>query len=79
VDCFCTCSVVLKRTVVTNILYTSLICRGLKLDDILIDGGGHCKVADFGLSKLGVFDGCKIEAFGGTPRYMAPEVIITLF
>jgi len=40
---------------------------------------GHCKVADFGLSKLGVFDGHKIEAYSGTPRYMAPEVIITSF
>ena len=69
----------LKRTVVTNILYTSLICRDLKLDNVLIDGDGHCKVADFGLSKLGVFDGCKIEAYGGTPCYMAPEVIIILF
>jgi len=65
--------------VVTNILYTSLICSDLKLDNVLIDGDGHCKVADFGLSKLGVFNGQKIKAFGGTPRYKAPEVIITLF
>jgi len=55
-----------------------LICRDLKLGNVLIDGDGHCKEADFGLSKLGVFDGCKIEACGGTQRYMAPEVIITL-
>jgi len=56
-----------------------LICRDLKLDNVLIDGDGHCKVADFGLSKLGVFDGRKIEAYGGTTCYLAPEVIITLF
>ena len=49
------------------------------MDNVLIDGDVYCKVADFGLSKLGVFDGRKIEAFGGTPCYMAPEVIITLF
>jgi serine/threonine protein kinase len=53
------------------------------LDNILINGDGHLKVADFGLSKLGIFDGCKIEALGGTSSYvalyMAPEVIITLF
>jgi len=46
------------------------------LDNVLINGDGHCKVADFGLSKLGVFDGCKIEGCFGTPYYMAPEVII---
>ena len=65
--------------VVTNILYTSLICSDLKLDNVLIDGDGHCKVADFGLSMLGAFNGCKIKPFGGTPCYMAPEVSITLF
>jgi len=65
--------------IVTNILYTSLICSDLKLGNVLIDGDGHCKVADFGLSKLGVFSGCKIQALHGTPQYMAPEVIITLF
>jgi len=40
----------------------SLICKELKLDHVLIDGDGHCKVPDFGLSKLGVFDGQKIVA-----------------
>jgi serine/threonine protein kinase len=49
------------------------------LDNILIDGDGHCKVSDFGISKLGLFDGRKIEGCGGTPSYMAPEVLITLF
>ena len=63
----------------TNILYTSLICRDLKLDNVLINGDGHCKVADFGLSNLGMFDGRKIEGYVGTPCYMAPEVIFTLF
>jgi len=56
-----------------------LICRELKLGNVLIDGDEHSKLADFGLSKLGVFDGRKIEACGGTRHYMAPEVIIILF
>ena len=62
-----------------HVLYMPLYASDLKLDNVLIDGDGHCTVADFGLSKLGVFNGCKIKDFGGTPRYMAPEVIITLF
>ena len=50
-----------------------------KLDNVLTNGDEHCKVADFWLSKLGIFNGHKIEAYGGTPCYMAPEVFITLF
>jgi hypothetical protein len=83
VDCFWAnwyiCTVVLIRTVVTNVLYTSLIFRELELEDVVMDGHWYCKVADFGSSKLGVFDGHKIKAYGGTQCCMAPEVIITLF
>ena len=71
------CSSIFKRTVVTYILHTSLIYRDLKLDNILLDGDGHCKVADFGLAKLEVFDEHSPGIVCGTPYYMAPEVIIT--
>jgi serine/threonine protein kinase len=49
--------------------------QGPQTGKVLIDGEGHCRVADFGLSKLGVFNGRKIEEPVGTPVYMAPEVI----
>ncbi|XP_077136869.1 microtubule-associated serine/threonine-protein kinase 4-like [Ranitomeya variabilis] len=68
-----------------------VVHRDLKPDNILITSTGHIKVTDFGLSKLGLMrptsdiykaptkditheflDG---EAFG-TPKYMAPEVIL---
>jgi len=71
-------SSILKTTVVTNILYTALIFRDLKLDSILIDGDGHCRVADFALSKLGLFRGQNDDSVCGTWCYTAPEVIITL-
>jgi serine/threonine protein kinase len=60
-------------------LYTSLIFRDLKLENILIDGDGHCKLADFGLSKLGMFRGARANTYCGTLYYMAPEVIITIY
>jgi len=52
-----------------------IIHRDIKLENILLDCDGHCKLCDFGCSKLGIFYGKKTGTLRGTLAYMAPEIV----
>jgi len=50
----------------------SIIYRDMKLENVLLDGLGHCRLSDLGLA---VVTKVKIKGYAGTPGYTAPEMI----
>ncbi|CEP01095.1 hypothetical protein PBRA_008407 [Plasmodiophora brassicae] len=56
----------------THIHSKGIIYRDLKLENVLLDDKGHCKISDLGLA---VQSTKPIRGYAGTPGYIAPEVI----
>lgn len=50
----------------------NIIYRDMKLENVLLDEHGHCRLSDLGLA---VYTKEKIRGYAGTPGYTAPEMI----
>ncbi|KAF0034933.1 hypothetical protein F2P81_012691 [Scophthalmus maximus] len=65
------------RQIVSAVHYchqNGIVHRDLKLENILLDGNGSVKIADFGLSNL--YHGDEfLQTFCGSPLYASPEIV----
>lgn len=50
----------------------NLVYRDMKLENVLLDESGHCRISDLGLA-VQVSD--TVRGYAGTPGYTAPEII----
>jgi serine/threonine protein kinase len=53
-----------------------IIYRDLKPENVLFDGDGHIRLADFGLSRINFTKEDLSDSFCGSPEYMSPEMLL---
>jgi len=51
-----------------------IVHRDIKPENLLLDRDDHCKLAHFGLCKVGMFTWLRTSCVCGTKPYMAPEI-----
>ncbi len=69
---FYTCEIALALEYLHQL---DIIYRDLKPENVLLDGEGHVKITDFGLSKECINDNHSARSMCGTPEYLAPEIL----
>merc|ERR1719189_858984 len=52
-----------------------IVYRDLKLENVLVDEKGHCKISDLGLAVRVSKE--LVKGYAGTPGYTAPEVVLS--
>jgi serine/threonine protein kinase len=52
-----------------------VVFRDIKPENIMLDGQGHIRLIDFGLSKIGITYDHHTNTLCGTNHYMAPELV----
>lgn len=55
---------------------TLWVYRDMKLENLLCDAEGYCKIVDFGFAKR-LPRGKKTQTLCGTPEYFAPELVLS--
>jgi serine/threonine protein kinase len=55
-----------------NVCLCDVLNSDLKLENVLLDHNGHCRISDLGLA---VISKVPIKGYAGTPGYIAPESI----